>query len=433
MIRDRSDDARAIWVGMLDLDGDAKVAEVAGLLGPTYTEARILIRVHGAPLGHVQIGTAPADTLAERARATAEKSLAKTLAVHNYWDSHPEQANGRRAEVPWASCPRSFPESNGTGVTVAVCTRDRTADLVNYCLPALQNIRYQPLEILVVDNAPSSDATVRAVTELSNADPRIKYVCEPVQGLSVARNRALACAKFDVVAFTDDDATPEAGWVTAIVAGFTLDAAAVCVTGLLIPAVLDTGYQRYFEARYSWGEAFEPRRYDLQAHRHPSHLYPFQAGIFGAGANFAVRRQAVLDVGGFDPMLGAGGLGRGGEDLDMFLRLILAGGRIDYVPSAIVFHRHRPDMQSLREQLYCYGHGLGAYLAKHMGNRDLRTALRSHALHQSKLTLGRIREASKVSQVHGKARSLVLAEMRGLMTGAVRYRRAMRPTSQRRP
>ena len=67
------------------------------------------------------------------------------------------------------------------------------------------------------------------------------------------------------------------------------------------------------------GEAFEPRRYDLVANRHPSALYPFSAAFPGTGANFAIRRSAVNDLGGFDPILGTGGPGRGGEDLDWFL------------------------------------------------------------------------------------------------------------------
>ena len=173
-----------------------------------------------------------------------------------------------------------------------------------------------------MDNAPHGDATRDAVTALAHDDPRIRYTCEPHAGLSRARNHGMARARYDIVAFTDDDTMVDSGWPSAIAAGFAADTDAVCVTGLVATSALDTGAERYFDSRYSWGEAFEPRRYDLAIHRHPSRLYPFRAAIFGTGANFAVRRSALDRLGGFDPLLGAGSPGRGGEDLDMFLRVI---------------------------------------------------------------------------------------------------------------
>ena len=420
------DEIGAIWVGMLDLDREEGMIETVGSLQPRHSEARILIRIHGAPIGYVQVSTTPRDTLADRARTVALESLADAIASHDRWDNRAKQADEWRSEAPWASCPHAFPAPDGTGITVAVCTRDRTSELVTHCIPALQRSTYEPFEILIVDNSSSGDATKSAVAAITRQDSRVRYIREPVGGLSMARNRALASAKFDLVAFTDDDAIPDVGWVAAVAAAFMLDPRAACVTGPLIPAALDTEYQRYFQARYSWGEEFEPRRYNLDTHRHSSRLYPFSAGIFGAGANFAVNRRVAIEVDGFDPLLGAGSLGRGGEDLDMFLRLILAGCIIDFVPSAIVFHRHRIDMQALMEQTYSYGHGLGAYLSKHMGNDEFRAALRSCAFQQSKAALGRIREASQLSHLRGAGGKLALAEVRGLLAGAVRYHRAVR-------
>jgi GT2 family glycosyltransferase len=240
----------------------------------------------------------------------------------------------------------------------------------------------------------------------------------------------MAQARFDIVAFTDDDTLVDPGWPSVLAAGFAADPEAVCVTGLVASSALDTSCQRYFDARVKWGEVFEPRRYDLAEHRHPSRLYPFKAGIFGTGANFAVRRSAVARLGGFDPLLGAGAPSRGGEDLDMFLRLILAGGRICYLPSAIVWHRHRADAEALSEQIYSYGHGLGAYVAKHLQNRDLRYALVGHGLREATLLLGRMRRASQVSQLRAGGRRLALTEAWGVMAGTLCYRRVARQASR---
>jgi hypothetical protein len=56
--------------------------------------------------------------------------------------------------------------------------------------------------------------------------------------------------------------------------------------------------------------------YDLQEHavRHP--LYPYLPGIYGSGANFAMRREVFERLAGFDESLGPGTPARGGEDID---------------------------------------------------------------------------------------------------------------------
>lgn len=418
--------AEPIWVGLLDLDDDMPAVGISGPVGSHHSQARILIRIHLAPIGYIQIPIRPQETLTARAQAEAQQTLAEPLRLHAESDTSgpgdPQLPEGSEVIL---SCPRRFPAHTGTGMTVVICTRDRTRQL-SECLTALLRSTYSPLEVLVVDNAPSQDATRRTVAALAKKDHRVRYTCEPRPGLSRARNRGLSEARFDLVAFTDDDTFADPGWPSALVAGFAGDPEAVCITGPVIPRSLETGCQVYFEARYSGVRLFQPRRYDLVKYRYPSRLYPFRAGIFGTGANFAVRRGAVTDVGGFDPLLGTGGPGRGGEDLDMFLRLVLAGGRILYLPSALLWHQHRAEIDALGEQIYSYGHGLGAYLAKHLHNQDLRSALVAHGLQQLGTTLRQIRNASTVSHLGPTGRRLALAEARGLIVGAFRYRYAAR-------
>ena len=274
-----------------------------------------------------------------------------------------------------------------------------------------------------------ADDTRELVTALAEADARIHYTCEPDTGLSRARNHGLARAQFDLVCFTDDDTRVDPGWPSAVAAGFAADPETVCVTGLVASSSLNTGSERYFDSRYSWGEAFEPRRYDLIAHRHSSPLYPYSAGVFGTGANLAVRRSAVTGLGGFDPILGAGGPGRGGEDLDMFLRIILAGDRICYLPSSLVWHQHRSDMEALGEQIYSYGHGLGAYLAKHLISGGMPVVLLARGLRRAGVVLRRTHQASQAGQMRVGGRRLALTEARGALVGALCYGRAARRAS----
>jgi GT2 family glycosyltransferase len=415
--------AAPIWVGLLDLDDGAPIAAVSGSARAEHDQARILIRMHGAPLGYVNVPVRSEQTLTERATAAARAVLAEPLRRHAERD---EQAARADAAATWAhqvACPRRFLTTGGTGISVIICTRDRPAALAR-CLRAVQRCGHEPLEILVVDNAPSSDETRRAVSALARDDPRVRYTCEPRPGLSRARNHGLALAAFQIAAFTDDDTTVDPGWLTALAAGFAADPRTVCVTGLVASGALDTSAERYFDARYSWGEVLEPSRYDLDAHRDPSRLYPFSAGIFGTGANFAVRRDAVADIGGFDPLLGAGSPGRGGDDLDMFVRLILDGGRLCYLPSALAWHRHRSRTDALGEQVYSYGHGLGAYLAKRLLDRQLPPSLLGYGLGRAGQVLWRMRRASQAGQLRARGIGMAAREICGTVAGALRYYRA---------
>jgi len=418
----------SIWVGLLDLDDSRPVCGVSGPLSGRHGMARVLIRVHHAPIGYVQLPAAPAESLTARATSLAERTLAGPLRRHEELDKAALKAPNSAGWMAAVCCPHRFATSGGAGVTVIICTRDRTKGL-HECLRSIQQANYEPLEILVVDNAPATDDTRELVATLAKADARLRYACEPHPGLSRARNHGLARAQFDLVCFTDDDTRVDPGWPSAVAVGFAADPETVCVTGLVASSSLNTGSQRYFDSRYSWGEVFEPRRYDLVTNRHPSALYPFSAGVFGTGANFAIRRSTADDLGGFDPILGAGAPGRGGEDLDMFLRFILAGGRICYLPSSLVWHQHRSDMDALAEQIFSYGHGLGAYLAKHLISGQMPAVMLARGLRQAGAVLGRTRQASRAGQMRVDGKRLALTEARGALAGALCYRRAARRTS----
>ena len=450
----------SIWVGSLELDG---IDQVTGLNGPAREDqrlARVLVCLHGAPLGFVTVPVAPRATLTPRVQTAAKAELADALGRHLDYDARvgagqhgasehgagqhgagqhgasqhgasqhgaSEHGASEPGDGRWAAtvaCPRQFaPE--GAGITVVVCTRNRTQGL-RECLLAIGRIGYRPLEILVVDNAPDGSQTADLVEVMARADQRIRYIAEPRPGLSVARNTGLAAATHGIVAFTDDDALADPGWPAALAAGFAADPQAACVTGFVAAGALDTGSERYFDSRYSWSEVSDPRQYDLTEHRLAMRLYPFRAGIFGTGANFAVRRDVIAGLGGFDPLLGAGAPGRGGEDLDIFLRLILSGARICYLPAAFVWHRHRSDPRALGEQTYSYGHGLGAYLAKHRSNPALRAALLREGVPHLGALIGRMRRATRESQLGPGGGRLAFIEARGVLAGALAYPRAAR-------
>lgn len=422
ILHDRS---APIWVGLLDLDEDKPIIEVNGPLRPDHQGVRILVRTHHAPIGYLTVPAQPEETLSDRVRDAAESELADALRRHSELDLSRDSGTARPDWTASVACPLRFPVSGGPGVTIAVNTRDRTGRL-RECLHTLRQVSYRPLEILVIDNAPSGNSTKQLVTALAEEDPRVRYTCEPCPGSSSARNRAMAEATFDIVACADDDVIADPGWVSACAAGFAADPETVCVTGPIACRSLDTGPEQYFNARAPIGDGMEPRQYDLGPHRDDGALYPFRSWIFGSGPNTAVRKDAVARIGGYDPLLGAGSLCRGGEDLDIFVRLILAGGRISYLPSALVWHTPYPDFRSLGRQMHAHGNGLGAYLVKHLANRDLRSPLVRYALHHVVAVAGEAREASDVSQLGMAGIWLELMKAHGIAAGALRYYRATR-------
>ncbi|AUX76251.1 glycosyltransferase family 2 protein [Sinorhizobium fredii] len=247
------------------------------------------------------------------------------------------------------------------GVAVVIATRDR-ANSLNRCLLSLFDQTRLPDEVIVVDNAPASTATADLLARQYSG--RVRHVLEPIPGLGRAHNTGLQHVSSDLVLFTDDDVVLDRYWVAAMSAPMEEHAAVGCVTGLILPAELETRAQVWAERHGGFGKGLRPRTYDLGANRPKGALFPFTAGQFGSGANMAFRASALKQVGGFDSALGAGTLACGGDDLAAFFSIISGGFQLVYQPQGIVWHHHRRGEDGMRRQAYCYGVGLGAYLTK---------------------------------------------------------------------
>jgi GT2 family glycosyltransferase len=326
--------------------------------GLAYNGVRLLVRMQGTPVGYAFLapdalgGPAVAGQI-WRQLSGAINARRSSRGLDTI-DALP--ASGLATEEILADRVTDHPL-----VTVVVCTRDRPEGAV-VTVRGLTGLRYEPFEILVVDNAPSSEATKTAMMAEFGGDPRVRYVREPRPGLSCARNCGVAAAAGEIVAFTDDDVRVDPCWLDGIVRGFGQADDVACVTGLVATAEIDNAVQLYFHHRSAWGTALSPRIFDLTDNRDDSPLYPYSAGIYGTGANFAMTKSALKELGPFDEALGAGSPCGGGEDLDMFMRVILAGHRLAYEPSAVVWHVHRAELGQLSRQMTAYGSGCTAAL-----------------------------------------------------------------------
>jgi len=249
-------------------------------------------------------------------------------------------------------------------VSVVICTRDRAA-LLRGALNSVLAVDYPDFDVIVVDNAPSNwDTRALVLDEFQGGTTAVHLVDEPVPGASRARNTGLRHATGEIVAFTDDDVIVDRFWLRALVAGFARGDDVACVTGLVPSGELRTAVQGFFDARVSWSRNVTPRKFTLDAPPPDSPLFPFNVGEFGTGANFAMLRRYALVLGGFDTALGVGTRTGGGEDLDIFTRVLLDGRSLVVEPAALVWHRNRSDTAALRRQAWGYGTGLGAWLTK---------------------------------------------------------------------
>lgn len=244
-------------------------------------------------------------------------------------------------------------------VTVAVCTRDRPESL-RLCLTSLLGLDYPRVDLLVVDNAPS-DSTSRDVVTDVDSGHRIRYVVEARPGVSWARNRAIAEAGNDFIAYVDDDEVVDPHWLTEVVRAFTEVPGVDAVSGPMVAAELVTRAQVWFEmyGGHNKGKTNERRVYDPANGMEQSPYYPLPP--FGTGGNMAFRRAALVGIGGFDTALGAGSPAAGAEDTLVFSRILAAGGSMVYQPTAVVWHYHRRTYDALRRQLQGYGSGLTGY------------------------------------------------------------------------
>jgi GT2 family glycosyltransferase len=324
---------------ILDVDLMQPLAEIR--LDPADAGVALVVRSGRRPVGFVMEAAAPAQVLStddiHRIIGRVTKLDAVRIAVN------PPPAPMRNASV-----------------TVAVCTRDNSTELVT-CLDAIVRAAAPDagVEVLVVDNAPSDDRTLGVVRRF----PGVRYVLEPYPGLNFARNRALREATGEIIAFVDDDACIDDGWLAALREVEALYPEAAAFTGLVLPAELSTGAQVLFEERGGFQKHFSRTVFGTDAPRLKH--YPCIGGKYGTGCNMAFRRSAILALGGFDEALDAGAPLPGGGDTDMFYRVVRAGHSLVYEPALLVFHRHRRDYAALKRQFSrSWGQGLMAFVAK---------------------------------------------------------------------
>jgi len=218
----------------------------------------------------------------------------------------------------------------GPQISVVICTYNRAALLARALLAFHEQKSDVAAEIIVVDNNSQDDTAdvVRRCAEDLCAILPVTYVHEPKQGLSRARNTGIAATTGQILAFLDDDAVPNAGWLAAISDIFTNHPNVAAAGGPIDPA---------FEVpRPDWLGPGVEGYYSILDLGPNSRLFPRNRLPFGA--NMAVRRSALGEQ-RFSEQLGRNGASlASGEEFALLAALRSRGHEIYYAPAMRVRH-----------------------------------------------------------------------------------------------
>ncbi|HEY6934028.1 MAG TPA: glycosyltransferase [Marmoricola sp.] len=222
-------------------------------------------------------------------------------------------------------------------VTAVVCAYNEEPR-IGACLESLARVDYPALQVVVCDDG-STDRTLEIARRTS-----FEVLALPHAGLSVARNRGLAAATGEVVAYLDADAECHPEWPYHLALAFE-DPQVLAAGGPNLPFP-DAGLVERAVA-LSPGNPVEVLVGDDRAEHIP-------------GCNMAVRRSALEQLGGFEPAYTAAG-----DDVDVCWRLLDLGGRIAFAPAAQVRHHRRATVRGYLRQQRGYGRAERMLMGQH--------------------------------------------------------------------
>jgi glycosyltransferase involved in cell wall biosynthesis len=245
-----------------------------------------------------------------------------------------------------------------TAVSVVIPTRGRP-DLIGRSVRAVLMNDHPDFDVTVVDQSDDS-ATGLVVTEIARIDTRLRYVHTMPPGLSRAYNVGAGLTSAPILAFTDDDCVAQPDWISAIARAFAAEADAELLYGrVALPTDLVAAAGEVPVLPITRAERID-RRSGFR--------------LYGMGANFAVRRQLLRRIGGFDEILGGGGPLRSSQDFDLQYRAYLAGATVLLRPEVSVDHYGLRTAAQWPATLRAYGVGDGAFYMKHVRCGDVRAA-----------------------------------------------------------
>lgn len=223
-------------------------------------------------------------------------------------------------------------------ISVIVCTYNGIATL-RACLQSLQNLRYPDYEVLLVD-----DGSTRDVIGIVRDFPVVRYLHQDHAGLSVARNLGAREATGEILAYTDDDCLVDEDWLAYLATAFDRPEW-VAAGGPNVPPPPRNRTEAVVAA--APGAPAHVLLRDEEAEHLP-------------GCNLAIRKAALLAIGGFRAHYEVAG-----DDVDICWRLREAGGKLRFVAGAMVWHHRRYTVSAYFRQQAGYGRAEALLMKDH--------------------------------------------------------------------
>jgi len=341
-----------------------------------YTCVRILVTIRGQLLSCLHIANFHQSVSVSRLRDAIIDTLAlKLLKKGDVFNKETVWANALIMLVKHfvQNEPEPVRLPADVSASVVVATLDRPDDLRECLRSLMAQVSPRHVEIVVVDNNPSSGLTLPVVSDF----PQVVLVNEPRRGLAYARNAGFVASKGDICIATDDDVRFPPDWLEKLLTPFSRNDVMV-VTGNVLPYELESQAQNMFEDYGGLGRGFE--RFEVNEHWFERNRFKaVPTWEIGATANAAFRTTIFNhpNIGLMNEALGPGMPSGVGEDTYLFYKVLKAGFTVVYEPTAYVWHKHRRDMSKLRHQLFNYSKGHVAYhLVTMVRDHDLRALVR---------------------------------------------------------
>lgn len=217
-------------------------------------------------------------------------------------------------------------------LTVIICTYNRA----KYIGPLLESLAANDLakseyEILLVDN--NCTDNTRAICDAfaaAHKDVRFRYVVEPEQGLSAARNKGIKEAKGDIIVYVDDDALVDAHYLRDYAEWFAAHPETMACGGPIEP-LYETEEPKWMSP-YTKALLTAWMNYGDKVREYPKGRYP-------GGGNAAYRKEVFDKVGLFNTALGRkGGNLMGSEEKDIFDKMHALHMQVLYLPTPVLHH-----------------------------------------------------------------------------------------------
>lgn len=237
--------------------------------------------------------------------------------------------------------------------SILICTYDRSQYLWDlFSSLQIQDFPHDAFEVIVINNA-STNKTEAIVNKFQNTETlSVSYFQLSSPGLSKARNFGAKQANGGVLVYLDDDTIASPRLLSQFALAFEqCTQTTVCIGGGVwlkwpdeqVPAWLPAEFLSYFGSTYEIGRL---ARY-------------LEKNEFPVGADMAIRRSALLELGGFSESLGRkGNILLSNEEIGFCQRATSAGYQIYYEPAASVQHRVARERTSkiwLLKRLYWQG------------------------------------------------------------------------------